>query len=98
MARTGLEGALLGLVRFIRLGREGAMLGWLRSVGGKARSREGKVFIFHGRRLVFGRFVVSGPLITVTADSGSKTAHLAGSPAEALAKVLLRELADARRA
>jgi hypothetical protein len=74
------------------------MLDWLGSGGSKRRARDGRVVIFHDHQLVFGKFVVEGQLITVKTEGGSKTARLEGSPAEALAKVLLRELAGDRRA
>jgi hypothetical protein len=70
------------------------MLDWLRSVSPKRRVQAGKVVVFHHRRLVFGRFTIKGQLITVTTPIGSRLGHLAGMPAETVAKFLLRELAD----
>ena len=46
-----------------------------------------------GRR-VKGRYTVSGDLVTVAAWNGTKTGRLGILPAERLAQMLLRELAE----
>lgn len=58
------------------------------------RRIEGTVRVHFAGRLLEGRFVVDEQVITVEhAMLGTKATHLRGEPADAVAKILLTELA-----
>ena len=58
-----------------------------------------RVIISYEGRSVTGTYGISGKIITVvTAKGGSKTAQLGESPAETLAKMMLKELAQEGKA
>ena len=59
-----------------------------------SRPVEGTVRVQFAGRLLEGRFVVDEQVITVEhAMLGTRTTHLRGEPADAVAKILLTELA-----
>ena len=56
-------------------------------------SYKGSVDIEYKGRTHYGRFVVEGKIIRVIYEGQQKTAHVGDSPADSLAKIMLRELA-----
>ncbi len=57
-----------------------------------------EVSIEHKGRKITGTVTVSNRMVTVSTPLGSKTTQLGGSPAELLARLMLRELADEGKA